>query len=172
MKLGMKKLSLVVLLTILAASLVAYAVIKFTTTIPNTANIKGYEIILWRRDTNVPVTSIGWGDFETGTSKDTETIFSFQKKLTIKSLSDYLCWAAWKVDPLTPLPNGVTLVAQYEDGAGWITLPQNDFGLLSSMGPGEVNSKSLHWILTVPNDAPRGALAFNIQLLAANTVSG
>ena len=172
MKLGMKKLSLVVLLTILAASFMAYAVIKFTTTIPNTANIKGYEVILWRKDTNVAVTSIGWGDLETGSSIDTETIFSFSKKLTIKSLSDFLCWAAWKIDPSTPLPNGITLVAEYEAGAAWITLPQNEFGLLGSMSPGEVNNKGLHWILTVPNDAPRGALAFNIQLLAANTVSG
>lgn len=168
-KIGIKKLSLIVLLTILAASFVAYAVIKFTTTIPNTANIKGYEIILWRRDTNIAVNSIAWGNLETGTSKDTETIFSFSKKLTVKSLSDYVCWAAWKVDPTTPLPNGVTLVAEYDIGGGWFALPQNDFSLIANISPGEVSDRNLHWILTVPNDAPRGSLAFNIQLLAANT---
>jgi len=165
----------IALLSLLAASLAAYAVLKYTGTVTNTATILGYQLSLWRTDSNVPITAIPWGSLETGTTKDTEQVFSLTQQLKIKNVGDYACWIAWKIDPVTPLPNGITLSAHYYiSGDAWYALPQNMFSD-SNWGQVLVNAYTafpVRWTLTVPIDAPRGPLAFSIQLLAANTATG
>jgi hypothetical protein len=171
--------AIAVLFALLMTSL-GYAVLKYTATVSNTAIIKSYQITLWRTDTNVAVTSIEWGDLETGSSKDTETAFNFIQKLKIKNVGDYPIWAGWKLDPTTPLPQGVTLTAKHIDVNGvWVEWTENTgfVGYVNGADPnGAVavggTSYSVQWILTIGADVSRGSLSFNILLLAANTSSG
>jgi hypothetical protein len=161
--------AIAVLFALLMTSL-GYAVLKYTATVSNTAMIKGYQITLWRTDTNVAVTSITWGDLETGTSKDTETILGFTQQLKIKNTGDYDCYAGWKLDPTTPLPQGVTLTAEGYKNGGWQTWTQNDMSMFPLITINGLTAYPVRWTLTVASDASRGSLTFNILLLATNSV--
>jgi hypothetical protein len=174
------KMGAIAVLTVLLMTTLAYAVIKYTKTVQNTGTIKGYEISLWRLDTNAAVTSIPWGDLETNSSKNTETVFNFTEKLVVKNTGDFAIWVGWKVDPTTPLPSGVTLTAKHKNINGaWVEWNENT-GFVGYVNDGDPNgtivvggtSYPVQWILTLSANASRGALTFNIELLAANTTSG
>jgi hypothetical protein len=167
------KLLAIAFLCILAATFGAYAVIKWQEKITNTAMIMGYELALWRTDSNVEVTTIPWGNLETGTNKTTEQAFSFTEKLKIKNVGDYACYIGWKLN--STLPNGITLTAEFFIiGDKWYNLPQNAFNASNFNTLKNPNDFTypVQWILTIPNDAPRGAINFDILLLAATTISG
>lgn len=152
----------------------AYAVIKYTTTISNTATIKGYEVTLWRTDTNEAVINIAWGDLDQGTSKTTEVVFGFEYCLKVKNTGDYDSYIAWKLDESTPLPEGVTLTAQWTnqgDGTWSNEIPQNDFSAFGLVSVGGL-SKPIRWTLTIGADVPRQSIDFTILLLSADTSTG
>ena len=166
------KLLAIAFLCVLAATFGAYAVIKYTEKIGNTAMITGYEVKLWRVDTSALVMNISWGQLETGMNKTSDQVFNFAQKLSMKNTGDFDVYAAWKLN--TTLPNGITLTGQYalSEGASWLLWPENDFSLLSYLSPGEVQGRRIQWTLNIPGDAPRGAINFDILLLAATTISG
>jgi len=168
-----KKLAVaVMLLSILVASIAAYAAIKYTATIPNTATIKGYKLALWNTLIDAPVPSIAWGSLDIGTTKDTEIIFTSVRNIRIKDTGDYPVFVAWKLNDT--LPSGVTLTCDYWQGDSdgvWRPIPQNEFSLLPQISAGYC-TEPLRWTLTISADASPGSLAFDILLLAANTMSG
>ncbi len=166
------KISGLVLLSMLATTMAALAVIKYSGTISNTATIKGYEVSLWRIDSNAKVTAITWGDIETGTAKTTEQVFGFTEKLEIKNTGDFpISFLEWKVNGT--LPSGITVTAQYKN-SGWTTWAENtpdDTIARGGMAVGEY-SLVIQFDLAVANGASRGPIIFDILLLAPTTISG
>jgi hypothetical protein len=173
MQISRKKLSLVVLLTILAASFVAYAAIKYTGTVTNTANIKGYKIALWNTLTNTPIDAIPWGDLDLNIVKTTETIFASIHQIKMKNVGNYQCFAAWKMNDT--LPSGVTLLCDYWQGdseGNWVPLPQNDYSSMGAIIPNGFNLYGLRWSLNAATGAAMGSFNFTIYLLGADSASG
>lgn len=155
---------------------VTYAAVKYTSTLPNSVTIKGMEIKLWRFDSNIEVTSIGWGTMDTGSSKDSDLALGLPTaahKLGFKNTGDYLAYIGWKIDPETPLPQGVTIT-------GWHTNTeaepyQNTWNaniFTFSVAAGGNTNWRVKWVLSVGADAPKGDYSFNILLLAADSSSG
>jgi len=168
MKTKTAKLSALILLSVLAVSFAAYAVLKYSTVVTNTAFIKGFEAALWRIDTGTAVTSIAWGGIDLGTTVDTETLFGITKQLAIKNTGDYQIYAGWNLTGT--LPSGVTLVcARWISGTTWNNLPQNTF-------PNEMHvtangvSTPIRFTLYAPANAPKSTLNFNITLLASDEI--
>jgi hypothetical protein len=167
----LKKIALLSLLSILIVG-IAFGVLKYQEKITNTVTVTGYELQLWRVDTNARVTSIAWGGIDQGLNKTSDTAFGFTQKLTIKNVGDYEFWAAWKLN--STLPNGATVTAQFasSEGSPWSTWTENTYDSLSSMSPGEVNSRRIQFILNIPDGTPRGPVDFDILVLAGSTSSG
>jgi hypothetical protein len=153
---------------------ITYAVTKYTLNIPNTATIAGYEMKLWRVDTNAIVTSIAWGSVESPSVKTSDMVFSFTEQLAIKNTGDYAYYVAWDLNATTPLPAGVTLQCACVDSVthvsnSWNKLSYSEFG---SIPPNTVSVKRLNFVLTIASDVPRQPITFGIILLAADTSSG
>ena len=167
----MKKLALVALLSILVVG-IAFGVLKYTEKITNTVTITGFELQLWRVDTNARVITITWGSIDQGSNKTSDAAFGFTQKLTIKNVGDYEFYAGWKLN--SSMINGATVTAQYalSEGSAWSTWTENDFSSLSLMSPGEVNSRRIQFILNIPDGTPRGPITFDVLLLAGTTGSG
>jgi hypothetical protein len=169
MKLGKGKLASIAVVGILLLVAVSYGILKYQESISNTVTITGYEIQMWRKDTNARVTTISWGSLDQGSNKTSDVALGFTQKLTMKNVGDYAIRAAWKLN--STLPNGATLTAQYalSEGSPWDNWPESDYGQLGSMSPGEVNSRRIQFTLIIPDGTPRGPLTFEILLLASNT---
>lgn len=164
-----RKIVLVALLAVLMSS-IAYSIIKYTTTITNTASIIGYEIKLWRSDTGIAVESISWGNLDKNSAKDTEQVFNFSQQLKLKNTGDYITCVSWKLDPATPLPANVTLTAAFENGGWNIWNPL----VTDALGPipiGSFYDYPVNFILTI-GDAARGPVNFGIILSAQSTGAG
>lgn len=166
-----RKIALLSLLSILIVG-IAFGVLKYQEKISNTVTITGYELQLWRVDTNTRVTSIAWGGINQGANKTSDAALGFTQKLTIKNVGDYDLYAAWKLN--STLPNGATVTAQYasSEGSSWSTWTENYFDQVGSLSPGEVNSRRIQFILNIPDGTPRGPVNFDILLLAGTTSSG
>lgn len=155
---------------------ISYAAIKYTVTIPNDVTIRGYKIQLWRLDSGAEVTSISWGDLDLGTSKDSDTVLGLPTathKLAIKNIGDYAAYVGWQIDPLTPLPDGVTMTGQHanmETEGYQQTWNENVFTF--SVPAGQVSPWRIRWTLTISQDAEMGSYNFNILLLAADSSTG
>jgi len=163
------KLATAVLVCLLMVS-VAYAVLKYSTTVPNTATVTGYEVKLWNAQTSSFVTLIPWGSIETGTSNTTEQIFSITERMYIKNTGDYAAFVAWHLNGTT-LPAGITVTMQYKTST-WLDLAQDDYGKLGSIASGGLSTAWVRWTLTIASTAPRGPINFDIILLGATTASG
>jgi len=148
-----------------------YAVLKYTGTVSNTVNVKGYEVQLWRTDTGVTVTSFAWGDIVTGSTQDTETLLSVSKKLCFKNTGDLTEYIAWKANGT--LPSGLTLTADVWTGSAWTAWAQNVYSPdIGSIGAGQIGSVPVRFTLSIADGSARGATSFVIDLLAATTQSG
>jgi hypothetical protein len=166
-----KKISLLCLLSILVVG-IAFGILKYTEKISNTVTITGFELQLWRVDTNARVTSIDWSGIDQGANKTSDAALGFVKKLSIKNVGDYEFTTAWKLN--SSLPNGSTLTAEYAQSEGdpWLTWTENTYDLIGFTQPGTVNGKRIQFILTIPDGTPRGLVDFDILLLAGTTYSG
>lgn len=166
-----KKIALLCLLSILIVG-IAFGVLKYTEKISNTVTVTGYELQLWRKDTNARVTTIPWGSIDQGANKTSDAALGFTQKLTIKNVGDYDLYAAWKLN--STLPNGATVTAKFaaSEGSSWNTWTENDYSSLSLFSPGEVGSRRIQFILNIPDGTPRGPVNFDILLLAGTTESG
>lgn len=179
------RISAIVLLSILAASFAAYAILKSQTPITNNALITGYGLELW--NTHAPATqkvTIEWNTLEQGSSKDTDTLYSITKELRVKNIGDYNCSVCWFIDPLTPLPTGVTLTAEYsKHDAGlepYLAWPASttfigfttESTYVTGLIPVGGYSEAIRFTLTISDTATRGAITFNIILQAATTLEG
>ena len=176
MQKNVKRSSKVIAIALIMALMttIAYAVIKYQEKITNTATIMGYEVKLWRTDTNAIVTSITWGSIDQGANKTSDEAFGFTKKLTFKNVGDKKLWVAWKLN--STLPAGVTITAYMAlgEGSSWLTSTwdQNVFSFVDPMDANVVGNNRIMWNLTIANGAPRGPITFDILLLAADTASG
>ena len=173
MKKNISKYAAIVLLSLLAVT-VAYAVLKYTERVPNTATIVGYEIKLWRTDNSGSiVTSIAWGEIERDANKTTEEVFSFTQKLVMKNTGDRAAYVGWKLNASTPLPSGVSLIAEGYVGGGWYAFPENSFdqSMSTQLAIGAL-SPPLRWTLIASNGAARTSFTFDILLLGATTSQG
>lgn len=165
-----KKVSLLVLLSILVVG-IAFGVLKYTEKITNNVTITGYELQLWRMDSNTRVITITWGTMDQGSNKTTDTALGFTQKLAIKNTGDYALYAAWKLN--STLSNGATLTGQIAisgEGTAYTNWAQNDY--YGSISPGSVSNYRIQWTLVIPDGTPRGPLTFDILLLAGETNQG
>ena len=155
---------------------VSYGAIQYMTPIQNDVTIKGYEIKLWRLDTDVEVTSISWGTLNIGQEKNTDTVLGLPTathKLAIKNTGNYVAYVGWQIDPETPLPTGVTMTGQHaniETEAYQQTWNENVFTF--SVLAGSVSTWRIRWTLSVSEGVTKGDYNFNILLLAADTNTG
>lgn len=170
-----RKLKLVFATTLLISLLMVasvYAVWKYTATVTNTVNVTGYQVSLWRTDTNAAVTSISWGNINMGASNNTEQVFGVTEKLAIKNTGDIIEYVAWNVSGIMPL--GFSVTAEFKPDSTWHSWAQNDFGsTIGTINPGEIRGGYVfRFTLTVTDNATRGPATFTINLLAATTASG
>lgn len=162
----------IVLLSILATSLTAYGVVRYTAYIQNPVaiTVKSFELQLWRVDTNAQVTSIPWGNIDTGTQKDSDQAFNFSAQLVIKNVGGYWAYAAWQLNGT--LPANVTLIGQYCNAGVYEAWNQSDFSVISKIAPNGGISGPVKWFLTIPSGASAGTFNFTINLLGADSSSG
>jgi hypothetical protein len=166
----MKKLALVAFLSILLVG-VAFGILKYTEKITNTVTITGYELQLWRDDTNAQVTTITWGSLDQGLNKTSDEAFGFTKKLAVKNTGDYALYAAWKLN--STLPNGATVTGQIAtsgEGSAWENWTQNNY--YGAISPSALSTFRIQWTLIIPDGTPRGPITFDILLLAGTTNNG
>jgi hypothetical protein len=165
-----KKLAFVALLSILVVG-IAFGVLKYTEKITNNVTITGYELQLWRVDTNARVITISWGSLDQGLNKTSDEAFGFTQKLAIKNTGDYALYGAWKLN--STLPNGATLTAQIAtsgEGTSYIPWAQNDY--YGAISPGGLSAFRIQWTLIIPDGTPRGPMTFDVLLLAGETNNG
>lgn len=167
----MARMASTVLLLLLFASVTTLGILKYMGQITNTATIQGYELQLWQTKTGAAVTTIPWGNVEKGMNTTSETALGLTQQLFLKNTGDYLLYAGWNLSSSTPLPNNVTLTAQYYT-TSWQDWPQNNYFTLGSLPANTVNGNAIRFTLSIPSDAARGPLSFTIDLLAATTSSG
>ena len=172
MSINKKKARILALLSlgILAVSIVAYGAVKYMTSITNNVTITGYELQLWRSDTNAQVTAINWGSLTQGTVINTETLWGWGEgipgmiQLKVKNSGDYAALVSWYING--SLPNGVTVTCDYWPTlAVWTSLPQNaTFGLNGLPVPVGSFSDPLRFTLSIPASTPRQSFSFGIVL--------
>jgi hypothetical protein len=151
----------------------AFAAIHYTQTIPSSGNVlPSWFITLWRTDTSQAVLSLNFSDIQPGTSKSTADIFAGDV-LRIKNLHCTLpCYCAWELDPLTPLPYGITLSALDESSPGvWTDWTQNYYGSIYIL-PNSLSDRRIEFLLTSNSTATVGPFSFNILLHAADSGTG
>jgi hypothetical protein len=166
------KIAAILLLSLMTVSLTAYAAIRFTLPISNTANIMGYEIQLWDTQNSTAITSFNWGDLSVGSTVDTDQLLGgYTRPLVIRNLDAYYIFVGWNCT--NTLPSGVTLTAQYyNSGYGeYQSWPQNTYNLIPQLNPTS-NSVPIKFILTVSASATNGPFSFTINVLAAETNVG
>lgn len=153
-----------------------YCAVKYSVTIPNDVSIKGYEIKLWRLDSDTEVTAISWGDMDIGSSKDSDVALGLPTathKLAIKNTGDYVAYVGWQIDPNTPLPTGLTLTGQH---ANMETEPYqqtwNENTFTFQVSAGQVSQWRIRWTLNVGAETVAGDFTFNILLLVADSSTG
>jgi len=168
----------ILLASLLIATIITtvYAAVKFSSTLPNSVTVKGYEIKLWRFDTNVEATSISWGTMDIGSSKDSDIALELPTtahKLGFKNTGDYLAYIGWKIDPTTPLPTGFSMTGWHtntESEPYQQTWGQNTFTF--SVAAGSYSNWRVRWVLSIDTTATKGTYSFSILLLAADSSSG
>jgi hypothetical protein len=94
------------------------------------------------------------------------------QQLWFKNTGDFLIYPAWNLSASTPLPNNITLTCEYYGGTStWLNFPQNTYMALNA-NVGALSNFPIRFTLAVPIDAPRGPLAFTVNLVGADTQSG
>lgn len=170
-----KKVALAVLLITVIIG-VSYGAIQYTRVIETDGTVKGHEICAWRLDSGIEVTSISWGTLGIGQSKDSDVALGLPTtthKLAIKNTGDYGTYVGWQIDPMTPLPTGVTLMghhANMETEPYQPTWGENVFTF--QVPPHSISNWRIRWTLSVGAGAVLGDFTVNILLLGADSSSG
>jgi hypothetical protein len=159
------------LITIVFGS--ALALVHNINKVTESGNIKAsWNLALWNVANNTAVNNLNWTDIEVGTVKQTKDIFG-DYVLKIKNLNPNAgCYVAWALDNSTPLPNGTTISATYEQSANtWMDWPQNWFGTIYIL-PNALSGPRVEWALNASLGATTGNFAFNILLLDSDNMTG
>jgi hypothetical protein len=163
----------VAMLGILAASFVAYAAIRYQTTIQNQVNVTTYGVQLDVYSTGAQVTSISWGSLTPPQTISTDSIYGGGTgSLVVKNVGDFPCWITWNA---SAMPTGFTLLAgSTQDGSNTYSWTQNT-GVLGKAGnaiPVGGLSDRVFFYVSVDSSVAHGTYSFTIVLQAVDSASG
>jgi hypothetical protein len=163
----------VAMLSVLAASFVAYAAIRYQTTIQNQVNVTTYGVQLDVVSTGAQVTSISWGSLTPPETKTTDTIYGGGTgSLVVKNVGDFPCWITWNA---SAMPTGFTLMAGFtHDGSNTNQWTQNTEALGNGGNAIPIGGLSdrVFFYVSVDSSVVRGTYSFTIVLQAVDSASG
>ena len=176
-KISVKKAVLAAsLLCILTGTVIAaIQYIHFITNEGSVIEVYGVKVVKDVEPYDIEITSIDWGNLPPGSTTSTLEIFGCQFRLKNQDNCDVWVW--WRINPDTPLPEGLTLEAYLFDPYGnpgqWYD------GMTGPSGPtfkhiptGTMLAETLEWHLKVASETLPTAFSFTIDVLASDSPTG
>ena len=171
-----KKIALALILTVLfSATIATYSTIQYIHFIENQAAVVavyGVKVVKDIEPYDIEVAVIVWDNLPPGSTKTSTEVLGAKCRLRNQDNMDIYCW--WRLNPDTPLPEGVTLKAYFWPTAGgayeWVSGPSASTSV--AIPSGTVHYEAVEWRLTVAPGTLPTTFSFIIDVIASDSLSG